>query len=437
MFAGISFIVAFGSFLILERVLNASAFLLLRVATGETGGIKGYASMQLIGSSVTYVTSFAASVSSSLIVVAASLASYALWVFLISSVFVMLYITQQYYPEIIIDSVDYWNTNIGQSLNALIVIPLQLIDILFSAIVPIYNYFVWISVQFFGNIFLKTALDDIVYYKDIGFAIASLCTNLVLSFTTYIDTLMSACQTPVTDICYDAGPRTFDLITPMKDLRSISISLSTILFRNCASIGSVASILLYPWIDINFAKGIHNIVNSILFTVFQVPVVTFLRCANNNKDLVMCLPDFEPSFDMMSAGLRNFGMLLDNWIDISSVLLQDSVGIDTSSTNCEQVSLALTAVNYSSVLFGKNETVIVGLTDGLYGVTDGVHVQYFNHYNTIESVTVSNAWPIQIDVGMGVAAVTYFKDVGIYPLSLVLRCLGVGVWGLGLQARSD
>jgi hypothetical protein len=421
MFTGISFIVAFGFFLIFERVLNASSFLLLRLATGETGGVKGYASMQLIGSSVTYVTSFAASVTSSLVGVAAGLASYALWVFLISLLFVLLYVAQQYYPELVIDSVDYWNRSIGQYLNTLIVVPLQFVDLLFSAIAPIYNYFVWIVVQFFYNILLKTALDDIVYYKEIGIAIGSLCSHSVISVTNYINTLMVACETPVTDICYDAGPRTLDLITPMKDLRSISISLSTIMFRNCAAIGSVASIALYPWIDINFAKSIHNIVNSILFTVFQVPVVTLLRCNNNQKDLVMCLPDFEPVFDMMSAGLRNFGMLLDNWLDISSILLQDSVGIDTSSTNCEKMSLSLTAVNYSSVLFGKNETVIVGLTDGLYGVTDGVHVQYFNHYDTIESVTVANAWPIQIDVGMGIAAVTYFKDVGMYATPLQTR----------------
>ena len=50
---------------------------------------------------------------------------------------------------------------------------------------------------------------------------------------------------------------------------------------------------------------------------------------------------------------------------------------------------------------------MIGLADGLYADTDGVHAQYFNHYYSVESVASPNVWPIEIDTCFGVAAVTY------------------------------
>lgn len=124
--------------------------------------------------------------------------------------------------------------------------------------------------------------------------------------------------------------------------------------------------------------------------------------------LVMCLPDFDPAFHYMTSGLRSFGRMLDNWINVASIIAQKSIGF--SAPECEQQSAQLSAANASTGLFGSNRTAVVGLTPGLYAVTDGVHIQYFNHYSSVESVLVPNAWPMQVDVSIGLAAVTLHAD---------------------------
>ena len=77
--------------------------------------------------------------------------------------------------------------------------------------------------------------------------------------------------------------------------------------------------------------------------------------------------------------------------------------------DCESRAKSLTPAFYSRQLFfcKTRQKIVVGLTDGLYAVTDGLHAQYFNHYDSVESVASPNVWPIEIDTRFGVAAVTY------------------------------
>jgi hypothetical protein len=124
-------------------------------------------------------------------------------------------------------------------------------------------------------------------------------------------------------------------------------------------------IATYPFLDINFAKGVHGVLNAILFTAIQVPAITVLRCARNPGDFIMCLPDFEPSFNMMTTGLRSLGMGIDNWIDVSSIIIQKTIGI-TDVPTCESLALAFGPSNYSTALFGDRQILVVGLTEGLY-----------------------------------------------------------------------
>lgn len=215
----------------------------------------------------------------------------------------------------------------------------------------------------------------------------------------------------------------FDLITPMVGVREIAVSLTKIVNNMCTGAVGPAGIVVYPFLDINLAKGIHNLVNSILFAVIQVPSITYQRCKNNGG-IVMCLPDFEPVFNMANAGLRSFGRLADNWLDVSSIIVQKSLGLPTPQ--CDGVPLSLSPANYSRSVFGNNRTLVVGLTPGLYAVTDGFHTQYFSHYNSQESEVVTNSWPVPVDVSFGVAAVTYYtggdRDAEGNPSTAMLGC---------------
>jgi hypothetical protein len=55
---------------------------------------------------------------------------------------------------------------------------------------------------------------------------------------------------------------------------------------------------------------------------------------------------------------------------------------------------ALTVGNKSIEVFGNNYTRVVGLTDALYAITDGVNIQYFSQYDDYSSMVVQNAWSV-------------------------------------------
>ena len=96
------------------------------------------------------------------------------------------------------------------------------------------------------------------------------------------------------------------------------------------------------------------------------------------------------------------------------MIVQRSLGLLDDQLDCESRAKPLTAAFYSRQLFSSNtrQKIVAGLTHGLYAVTDGLHAQYFNHYNSVESVASPNVWPITIDTRFGVAAVTYTSGSG-------------------------
>lgn len=101
--------------------------------------------------------------------------------------------------------------------------------------------------------------------------------------------------------------------------------------------------------------------------------------------------------------------MVDNWLDVSSIIVVKTFGIDPG-VECESQAALLTPAAYSRDVFGTNRTTVVGLTPGLYAVTDGLHAQYFNHYDGVNSIVSPNIWPIPIDVRFGVAAVTFATE---------------------------
>jgi hypothetical protein len=66
--------------------------------------------------------------------------------------------------------------------------------------------------------------------------------------------------------------------------------------------------------------------------------------------------------------------------------------------DCERMTNGLSVMNKSIQVFGNNYTRVVGLTDALYAITDGVNIQYFSQYDDYSSMIVRNAWLVfQID----------------------------------------
>lgn len=395
---------------VFERVINAHVVLFARLVwtPSEKHSLKGYASTQLLGSGYSFLSTVGSGVVSSFLGWISALSSYALWVATAFIVFAGLFVLQEHYPALLMDVVDGWNKTLGPYMYQVLFFPLQIGNIIFMSVVPVANGIVWFLQLLLHNVLFKSVRDNVDQFVLAGKAFADLVKHLVVQLPPYLTTLSTPCSKPVSDLCYDpaVGNRTLDLITPMADARSMAASILTIFINVCGNGAGIADIVLYPLLDINLAKAVHNIVNAILFTIFQVPSITAHRCVNNNKDLIMCLPDFEPPFNMLVAGTRNLGVMVDNWFDVASIIVVKTFGIDPRA-ECEQQARLLSPASYSRDIFGTNRTIVVGLTPGLYAVTDGTHIQYFNHYDGVDSMVTPNAWPIPIDVRYGVAAVTY------------------------------
>ncbi len=145
----------------------------------------------------------------------------------------------------------------------------------------------------------------------------------------------------------------------------------------------------------------------------QVPSVTAQRCDRHGPrvggSILLCMPDLNQPLNMMAAGLRSIGRLIDNWLDVSSIIAQRFLGLlspeAAEALDCEATAKSLVPAAYSRQLFtdGQNVTtnrpkVVVGLTPGLYAVTDGRHAQYFNHYDSVETMASPNVWPIEVRI---------------------------------------
>ena len=256
---------------------------------------------------------------------------------------------------------------------------------MFSSVVPVYNSLIWLSKLIVNNVFLDTLLDNLPSVKQFGVSAANLTKNLALEVPPFVSSVALQCDYARDgDFCYEPGGngRTIDLITPMADVRRMMGAVTTLLLSFCGSGAAIFNIGLYPLFDINLAKAVHNLVNFVLFTGFQIPSVTAQRCKNHGPavggSLLMCMPDMNQPINMLVAGLRNLGMLIDNWLDVSSIIAQRSLGLlseeAAAALDCESVAKSLAPASYSKDLFddaSNRHKVVVGMTDGLYAVTDG------------------------------------------------------------------
>lgn len=296
-------------FAMLERVLHALSSLLVRALLGHAGGspLTGYASLQLLGAFTTYLTSVTSSLATATTSLAVSLATYALLALIVTFAFACMYVMHEYYPDLLVGGVEYWNNFFGPFLHHTLIVPLQLVDLLIAALLPLYNCGMWILSQTFRNIVLAQSIRDAELYQNIGSAVFGLAKESALSLAHWLPKVAYDCEDPASALCYAAGPRVLDLLTPMGEVRKGVGAAVAVSSNLCRGFSTPIEIAAYPFLDISFAKFIHLSVNSVLFTIFHVPGITAQRCTANNKDLALCLPDFNPSLNMLLASLRSLG----------------------------------------------------------------------------------------------------------------------------------
>jgi hypothetical protein len=284
MIVEISYVLSLLALLILERIINALSQLIYSMTNREekdSSSIKGYASMQLVGSVFTFLSSVVSATISVLAGALSGFLSIAFWCTVIAILFSTLYVLLEYYPTVFLELVAYWNDPIGPILHTAVILPLELVNSLFVPVVGLYNMFVWIAVQLWKNLILAEVMHDFEEWKSIGTGTVDFVKHLVLETVSYVKDLAEVCPASDGDLCYAPGRRMFDFITPANDARIVSKSVMAVGMNLCSTISGPLEISRYPWLDINFAKGFHLILNAALFTMIQVPTITILRCTRN------------------------------------------------------------------------------------------------------------------------------------------------------------
>lgn len=294
------------SLAVIERIINAlvSSMWFMTIGFGKGEAKFEFAALQL----VTYTASSGMRVVVSVVnVIVYAISGIMTWLLLAFMILLgtgLLYMAYEQYPVVARGVSLQWNDGIGPTLHFLFILPIKAANMFFGAVLPLYNTVVWVSVRLVSEGFVMPLVrgwDDMLR---VFTSASGLVRTSSQSLTAYSLSTVRNCAGPeggvVSTQCLgDVGIRTLDLITPLTHFRDIvAILVGWVATEVCSALAVPLDIMTVPIMDINFIKGVHNIVNAALWTVVQIPVVTEARCRlfRETDGVVMCLPDFEPTF---------------------------------------------------------------------------------------------------------------------------------------------
>ena len=354
-----------------ERILHVFVVLM------QPSSYKTLAAMQVLGGLVTNSGQLAAS-AASLGLSAASV----LFQWLLASAVLMLvagvvWLICSSGADLMFELGRIWNSGLGASLQVTLVWPARLVARLSDALVPLWNAWWWLVMKLPSQVLVQTITKDLATLENIFVALVAMAKasagSLVAWFTSFGACVICSPDT-CGSTCLDTGPRVLDLITPMASVRNIAMWLTAWARDLCAVMAGPLEMATYPFMDINLAYGLHWLANAALWATVQMPAVTLERCmAYGSESPVMCVPDFEPVFTMTATGLRALGTMLDNWLDVSVLIVQATLG--SSLPTCTQLPDLLRNLDFRANSFGANTTIMVGMTPSMFARTDGVGIQ--------------------------------------------------------------
>ena len=268
-----------------------------------------------------------------------------------------------------------WNHGASAMLRGTLIVPLQLLNLVFEVMVPFWNVLIYFWKGVVSDVvipMLRLNIDPVMKGVSSGTAIIQSLSESTVSFVSSL----TACDETA---CLSTGSRVFDFMSPMIHVRML-VSYALIFSRDtCGLARPVLDMIAYPFLDSNLAQSLHAGLNSIIYAVVHVPMVTVARCsqAANDADArvryVSCTPDFAPVFNFAAASVRYGGVLADNWLDVAWITIRSAFGDEFDGCAPSPVTLRYEA---TQSLFGGNETRLVGLGATSYALTDGNSVQY-------------------------------------------------------------
>ena len=433
------FVCALLTLLFFERVLHAITFFIIDTLLGSgEGALKRLASINSIQELFALGVELLYSVPSMIASVLQYFISRIFRIAAIAFLFVLCVMLYRGSPGLILDAVFMYNTRIAPVVRGFLLVPLQYSDLIFSPLVAAYNTLIYIAQGLIQHVFFPAVKSAPAPLLQIITAFADLLRELSLSFVVWWGSLYGDCSTTgvvsyilnATDSteprslanatgneinCYEPGMRSLNLMSPMAKMRVLVAHVGIFSKLSCSAASPVIDTLIYPFLDINLAKFVHNFLNAFLFWFVHTPIVTLERCAASREfdpvdswyHGIMCLPDLYPGWNMLISSVRHLGILFDNWSNTLFIIVNTALGLPVPA--CVQANLELKTVTEES-LFGGNESRFVGLTTGAFAITDGVSTQYNLFSGQITQQYAPNNWPIHIEQRLGVAAVIYDSD---------------------------
>ena len=330
------------------------------------------------------------------------------WVFflVIFLAFSVVNVTFTEYPSIWTGAVRAYNRNVGPWMHYTVVIPLKVVDVLLRGLIPLWDTVIWFIKAVGLQGLLPLVIKEIATVLKMATALVDLVRNLSMALFWFVESFF--CEGVQ---CLHPEKGVMDLLSSMGNVREF-VALGTQLGQNfCGTLAAPVDLILYPFLDLNLAEAVHNVVNAVTQLVVVIPRATTVRCAlkaGDRFDLLMCTPDMAPFFHFLAAGMSSIGLAFDNWANIALVIVQEFLTGERPSCGPTASGLFPDLLANRSLFPGSAAPIaVVGLTDWLYSVTDGRMAYYLAQNDGMK--TKVQAWPHPVDTELGVAAVTYSK----------------------------
>jgi len=313
----------------------------------------------------------------------------ALWVFrwwlffaLLFLVFSVLNVTYNEFPEAWLGAARVYNRHMGPYVRQTILIPLRIVDLLLRALLPLWNSSVWFLKTLGVQGLLPILIDQAQTLAQMVTAMVGLVQHLALELVRFFESF--SCQGLA---CLHPEQAVLDLLTSMADVREIAAYGVQVVRAFCSTLAAPLDLLVYPLLDLNFAEGVHNLANAAVQLLVVIPRNTVVRCAEkeaNQFGVLMCTPDLAPTFNFLAAAVSSLGLAVDNWANVALLIVETVLGGDPPQCSASDNAMIPDLVA-SDAVFKAGSTVVVGLTDWLYAVTDGVTAMYMGHNDGIQA----------------------------------------------------
>lgn len=396
-----------------ERILHSTGLLLWSVLHIQPTDFTSYASLNLFLNGFQFIWNVTLSVFTLSATVAAGVFSRVRAVVAVLFLGILMLYVYEYQARLFLEVLEEWNSGTGTVVRNILYVPSDLVRNVVQAILPLYNMVTWLGIQILRILVFSLEADGAGSFLGIFTSLAEMTKALVVGVVDYSKTF-EPCETlnnVTVSSCYEPGLRQFDLKTPLTHLGVAVTHAMSFISSNCGALAGILNVILYPMTDPQFIQGAHMLGNAPLFAIFQVPVITWERSRNVQEGEVlgslMSVPDMNPVFDFSVNGAKRIGYGLDNWLDMIALTIEELFG---SAPVCPVATTEQDLANPDPDLFGSRETKVVALTDGMYAITDGISVEYVEYYRNVQRKVAVMAWPFEVDVRLGIAAVRYSEE---------------------------